>query len=180
MRSLVLAFAGQIGSGKSSVSRAVAKELRCRYVSFGDYVREVARLRGLGSERVTLQDLGASLIQDRGWDQFCLAVLAQADWSPGEPLVIDGIRHSEAVYTLQRLIAPSSLVLVYIDVDEAIQARRLESRGTTHSRDLHRIKAHPTERQVAALAEIADLIVDGGKTLEQLAREITDWAELTT
>ncbi len=177
MKSLVLAFAGRIGSGKSSISRAVAKELRCPYVSFGAYVREVAGLRGLGSERVTLQDLGASLIQDLGWDQFCLVVLAQADWNPGESLVIDGIRHSEAVYTLGRLVAPSSLVLVYIDVDETSQERHLESRGTTHSGDLHRIEAHPIERQVATLAEIADLVVNGEKTVEQLVREITDWAE---
>jgi dephospho-CoA kinase len=173
----VLAFAGRIGSGKSSISRAIAAKLHWPCVSFGDYVREFSRLHGLGNDRITLQDIGASLIQDLGWDQFCLVVLAQADWDPGESLIIDGIRHSEAVYTLRRLVAPSSLVLVYIDVDEAIQERRLENRGTKHSGDLRRIEAHPTERQVATLAEIADLIVDGGKTLEQLVREITDWAE---
>ena len=44
---LVLAFAGRIASGKSTFSMGLAQVLGWPRVSFGDYVRQVARHSGL-------------------------------------------------------------------------------------------------------------------------------------
>ena len=79
---LVLAFAGSIASGKSTLSAGVAQQLGWRYASFGDYVRLVAREQGLDGSRAVLQEVGARLI-DQGWKHFCWAVLGQVDWEPG-------------------------------------------------------------------------------------------------
>jgi dephospho-CoA kinase len=127
VKSLVLAFSGSIGSGKSTLSLSVAKALNWPYVSFGNHVRTVALLRGLGESREVLQEVGESLIQE-GWEQFCKSVLAQTTWEPGEPLVVDGIRHVEAVETLQLLIVPSELLLIHITLNEPTRKARLYKR----------------------------------------------------
>jgi len=104
---LILAFSGGIGSGKSTLSSGVAEALEWPRVSFGRYVRAVALDRGLDAEsREVLQEVGESLIT-AGWVPFCRAVLTQADWRPERSLVVDGIRHVEALQTLRALAAPS-------------------------------------------------------------------------
>lgn len=141
----VLAFAGAIGSGKSTVSAAVASELGWPRASFGDYVRAEARRRGLdASSRDVLQALGETLISE-GWDTFCAGVLRQADWRPGTPLVIDGIRHIEAIDTLAKLTAPSSIRLVYLEASEEERRRRLYARGLGNDAERLRLEAYSTE-----------------------------------
>src|SRR5574341_206680 len=101
-------------------------------VSFGDHVRAEARRLGLDdSAREVLQAVGEALI-GAGWERFCRSVLAQADWTPGRPLVIDGVRHVQAVETLRPLVAPAALRLVYLEVPESVRERRLRNRGTRH------------------------------------------------
>jgi dephospho-CoA kinase len=173
--SIVLGFAGKIASGKSAVSRKVADALGWPYVSFGNYVRTIARQRGLDESRRTLQNIGASLVSDN-FEQFCWSVLGQADWNPGQPLVIDGVRHIEIVETLRRIISPSTLRIIYIEVDEDVRETRLSEEGIWDSEQLRRIETHSTEVQVqSVLPETADLIVDGNKSVDILVDGILAW-----
>src|SRR5207237_1082407 len=87
MKPLVMALSGRIGSGKTTVSTEVARRLGWVRTSFGDYVRSLARSRGLDDSRETLQPLGASVLNE-GVEPFCRAVLAQAGWTSGTPVVI--------------------------------------------------------------------------------------------
>ena len=96
---LVVAFSGKVGSGKSSVSAAVAQKLGWARVGFGDYVRKVALTQHLEATRQTLQDLGQHLL-DTDARAFCEAVLAQAPIS-SSPLVIDGVRHEHVLQLLK-------------------------------------------------------------------------------
>ena len=175
MNSVVLAFAGSIASGKSTISTAVATSLGWSRVSFGEYVRSEARLRGLGESRAVLQNLGVSLI-DEGCEQFCRAVLAQTGWRLGQSLVVDGLRHVEALQELKRLVAPAKLLLIFIETSEAVRRNRVTERKGADCKELLRIESHSTERQVqAALPQIADITVDGNRPIEDLAQEITGW-----
>jgi len=44
---MIIAIAGPIGVGKSTVARALAERLRYRYISGGEVFREIARERGI-------------------------------------------------------------------------------------------------------------------------------------
>ncbi len=172
MRPVVLAFAGSIASGKSTLSVSVATALGWPRVSFGDHVREVARNSGLDCSREVLQDVGASLI-DKGWEDFCRTVLRQVNWSPGQPLIVDGIRHVEAIDVLRQLVAPSTLLLVLVVLNEPTREARLRERGMTDHGKFHQIEAHSTEAQVkTVLPRMADITVDGARPVEDLVREI--------
>ena len=60
--SQVIAIAGGIGSGKSTIARALADYFKCPIASFGDYVRGVAELRGREANRRELQEIGEQLL----------------------------------------------------------------------------------------------------------------------
>jgi dephospho-CoA kinase len=175
MKALVVEFAGAIGSGKTTLSRAVSQAQGWPFVSFGDYVREVARTQGYDESRKALQEVGASLIED-GWHRFCQAVLAQARWSPGESLVIDGVRHVEVLHSLRTLVAPSDLRLVFIDIDEPTREARLRAEGLIDREQLSRIESHSTETQVRiSLPTLADLTVLGSRPEREILDIVLSW-----
>jgi len=73
----VVAIAGRIASGKTTVAQELSVRVGCPYASFGAYVRVVAHRRGLNSDRPALQQLGEQLIAE-GWTQFVEGVVASA------------------------------------------------------------------------------------------------------
>ncbi|MFH7026652.1 MAG: AAA family ATPase [Heteroscytonema crispum UTEX LB 1556] len=177
MKPVVLGFAGSIASGKSTLSIEVALSLKWQRVSFGDYVRTVAQRQGLGESREVLQIVGASVV-NQGIEQFCSSVLAQVNWKPGQPLVVDGIRHAEVVSTLHRLVTPSKLLLVFVAVNESIREARLIEKGLTYCEDLQHIETHSTEVQVqTVLSKMADFTVDSTRKIEELVKEIVTWVQ---
>jgi len=175
MKSIILAFSGQIGSGKSTISCLVADELGWKHTSFGDYVRTVARDRNLELSREILQDLGSRLINE-GWEHFCKAVLEQAQFKAGEYLVVDGVRHTEALNTIRDMTYPSIVFLIYIQLEPSKRQKRLEIKGLTDKGVIRRIEEHSTEKQVQTiLPQVADLIVDGSKPRLQIVNDIVTW-----
>ncbi len=176
MNSRVLGFAGGIKSGKSTVSEAVAAALGAHRVSFGNYVRKVARERGVESVRENLQAIGESLVH-KDVRQFCAAVLAEVPWRNRGALVIDGIRHLSALEAVTDLVAPSEVRLVYVSLDEAVRERRYRG-SAPDQRALADLDRHSTELDVkSALRERADLVVDGERPLEEMVTEITSWMD---
>ncbi len=179
MKGPVIAFSGRISSGKTTLSQRLAEHLRWPRVSFGDFVRDEARRLGLDNSRSTLQQLGESLAS-KGWLLFCRAVVAQVAWSPGEALVVDGIRHVEALNTLRGLAQPAPVYLIYLELDEHTQAARL-ALGSGGSHKLRSVEAHSTEEQVAfRLKAAADLILDASRDSGQLLDATLGWIESKT
>ena len=174
MKQTVIAFSGAIASGKSTLSEAVALSLGCQRVSFGAYIRYVARTRGLGDSREMLQAIGEELV-GRDPEALCRNVLAQVSWLPGEQLVVDGVRHISVVDALERLVSPGHLRLVHLVTPPAKRASRLDARQERG--DLTRYDAHTTEHDVHnGLAERADLVVDGARAIESAIEQVTQWA----
>lgn len=180
MKPIVLGFAGSIASGKSTLSIEIASSLEWQRVSFGDYVRTVARNQGLDASREVLQAIGVFLIS-QGIEQFCKAVLEQVNWQPKQPIVVDGIRHAEIIPILRQIVAPLDFYLVFIEVSESTRKARLLERGLRDRQQWQQIEAHSTEAQVqTVLQEIADLTVDSNQKIEDLVLEIVMWVQKIT
>ena len=172
MNGIILGFSGSMASGKTSLSKEIANYFNWPRVSFGDFVRSVARNDGLDdSSREILQEVGESLIKENVV-KFCEDVIKQIDWSPGQSLVIDGIRHEEVLKTLKKLVVPSKLFLVFIKINENTQNSRLKER----SEEYEKFKDHSTEKDVETiLPKAADLIVDGTDAIDALILEVISW-----
>jgi dephospho-CoA kinase len=175
--SAVLGFAAPIGAGKSIVSTRVASRLAAPRVSFGGYLRRLARERGLDITRENLQDLGNQLVSTdaRG---FCDVVLEEHPWQEGRPLIIDGIRHIEILEALKEILAPAEVYLIYIKLDRETQAKRLARDELRHVKPLEELEQHPTEIQVRSkLPDSASLVLDGTQDPEELARKVVKFLE---
>jgi dephospho-CoA kinase len=170
----VVAFAGQMASGKTSLSTAVAAQLGWPRVSFGQYVRDQAARRGLEQGREALQELGASLIREQGWEALCRSVLEQApEWRPGANVVVDGVRHVDAVTTLRRLVHPSTLLLVCLVAKPGVTAERMRQRGVADSAQREVLLSHSTEIEVTSgVAGMADVVLDAAQPQQVLLRTV--------
>lgn len=172
MSGRLVLFAGPICSGKSTISKAFAQKLGWRWTSFADYLRHIAAAERLPMSRSSLQDLGQQLI-DRGWLPFCRSVLDFAQWTPGLPLIVDGIRHPEAVHALESLTTPSPVTLIYVDTPLLTRKERFAAREPEDS--FEAADSHPVERDAGArLRQLANHVVEGSSpvanTVDQLVR----------
>jgi cytidylate kinase len=178
---MVLAFSGKIGSGKSSVSAAVAHVLQLPLVSFGGYVRQQAQLLALEPTRKQLQDLGESLLQADA-QSFCAAVLAQAP-SQAAGLVVDGIRHESVLQILRQLVLPQQLLHIHLTLEEEVRTERVtqRQRETIDEEEQRRIISHPTEVQVVdILPSLADIIIDSVDELDNTVSQVIKQVKLNT
>ena len=174
MDTIVIALAGPIGSGKSTLSFSIAAALGLHRASFGDYVRSVARQKGSTEDRETLQFLGFELMK-KGWRPFCEAVLSQAGWKKGEGVVVDGIRHSGVIEVLRQITAPSKFILIFVSIGERERQIRLVQKGIRDEEDRVKIESHPTEVQVKSLESMADHILDGTKLPRELVNQVIEY-----
>ena len=104
--SMLVCFSGQISSGKSSVSNAVARALGWRRAGFRDYLRaEIKHMGGDPTSRRALQNLGQQRVES-GPEGSCRAVLSSGGLTPGDDFVIDGLRHLKLLQILAGLALP--------------------------------------------------------------------------
>lgn len=176
MAPIILAFSGRIGSGKTSVSKRIARDLDYRYASFSSYLHKLARSGGLATpSRRDLQRIAEAEIE-KGWEQFCLGLLRDASWQSGESIVLDGVRHILAVQTLKRIGGTDRFALVWIEIPDGDLAGRLQKKGIASLDELRMIERHPAEGDVErGLKETADLIVDGSRSLDEIASSVERW-----
>jgi dephospho-CoA kinase len=176
---LVLALSGRTKAGKSTVAGALAGTLGWPSASFGDYVREEARLRNEPAEREKLQQLGAELIVALGWRQFSRRALAHARLDGDSvPCILEGIRHLEALTTLRELFAPAPVYLIYLDISDHQRNRRLAAEGVSVGRAAA-WERHSTERDTqGVLAAYADLVVPATEQPKSCVSTILNWLTL--
>lgn len=172
----IIAFAGQRGSGKTTVSEGVAKVLNWQRASFGEYLRAAAKRQGVADATENLQELGASLAKDP--DRFCDAVLTFSKWEAGEPLIVEGIRHESILESLRRKVAPLEVRLVYLDLSEAERVKRLSRREPSTELRIHLVENHSTEIEVkSVLADAADFRVSTEEGTELAVSRIVEWIQ---
>ncbi|MDE2827462.1 MAG: hypothetical protein OXL40_09170 [Bacteroidota bacterium] len=164
---MLLCFSGRIGSGKSSVSSAVADSLGWRRVGFGDFLRADLESRGGDpNSRRQLQDLGQFRV-DHDPVNFCMDVLTFGGFEPNEHIVIDGIRHAVMFEQLARLVAPVEVRLIFLNADELSRLARL--RGRMDNESLLDAEQHPVEAELTGtICTQADVAIDATRPLHEV------------
>jgi cytidylate kinase len=180
---VVVAFSGPIGAGKSTISKRVADSLNWPRVSFGEYIKKVARENGEDPEdRAVLQRLGQALVL-ADVDGLVEEVLSQCQWKDanGEGnLVVDGLRHAEVRHALVQRIRPNILKHVFVTIDEDTRQQRVRDEDHIEPRILMRYDQDITEAQIPRiLREYRDIDVNGRLPTQIAAREVVAKLNLT-
>lgn len=177
--SLLVCLAGQIGAGKSSVRRALARELGWNHASFGDYLRVKLELSGGDpTSREALQELGKAEIESDSFG-FCQRVLASGGFRKGESFLIDGVRHVDVLRILRELARPSTTKLLFLGATDDLRRARVASRADYA--DFARAEEHPVEAEVRdSVRNHADVVVDASPMIEFVTADcltrIRTWA----
>lgn len=167
---ILVCFSGQIGSGKTSVSAAVAAALGWGRTGFGDYLRaEIARTSGDPEAREVLQDLGQRLVETDP-EAFCRSVLIAGNFKPGDNFLIDGVRHVDIFRILKRLGAPSIARLLFLDVANSHRLARVRDR--VDGDDFVRAETHRVESELRnELPALADRVVDATQPFDEVVSD---------
>jgi len=173
-----VAISGPIGSGKTTITRLLAEWLGWPSAAYGDIVRDVAAARGLPCDRGHLQETGAELIAG-GWDQFTKLVLDRVRWAPGQPVIIDGVRHLGAIASLRRLTAPLLLLVAYLEIPPRAGLSRAHQRDEIPPGLAGPCVSHPVERELPAVRAIASIVLPSTVTVpaeiaERIIRHLAD------
>jgi dephospho-CoA kinase len=162
----IICLSGDIASGKTTVAQALAERFPSVAVrSFGEVVRQQARRQGKSLGRATLQAVGLSLVQ-AGWPAFVDALLEDVPQS-FDVLIVDGIRHVEAVDELRRRHVSGRFLTVYLTVAPATQEQRLRERGESLSS-----RGHIVESSLPEVEASADVVIDSMLPLAEIEDRI--------
>jgi adenylate kinase family enzyme len=173
---VVIAFAGPIGSGKTTISKALAKKIHSKHAGFGDYFRTMASRLGLDpSDRLQLQRLGEEQVR-LSPDNVCRELLSSNDWRPSDAsIVVDGVRHLEVLEALKGVVAPLPVFLVYVQRDK-VRSTQLSNKVGKNNMEL--FEAHSTELQSNILRSSADIIVsaedDPARVVNRVVRQLEE------
>jgi len=152
---VVIALAGPISSGKSSVAALIGEEISAPVVSFGSLIRGS---QPEGATRERLQDAGTQMLNRLGPAGLLDAALQACGTSTTDiPVVWEGVRHRSVLEALVDLYVPNRVALFMLASPEQERRRRAIAEAGSERR-LARWEKHETE-SLAELAPLAELAV---------------------
>ena len=170
-RHLVVCLAGAVGSGKTTVARALAADLDATIAGFGDFVRHIAAENNEPTDRNTLQRLGQSLVEADAIG-FTRRFTDWARFDATRSIIIEGVRHASAYDAIRDFAQTIGAVPFLIFLNTSSNVRAVRRFGGDLSA-LIRVDLHAAERQtVDVLERRADLTVDGAKPLDEVVGAI--------
>jgi dephospho-CoA kinase len=158
----LICLAGGIASGKTTLAAGLQAALPGSVrLAFGDVVRRRAQAVHPEPTREELQETGLQLIHE-GWPAFVGELLSDLGGDPSV-LIVEGIRHPEAVGALHEQLPERRVLLVYVEVSDRQRNERLAQRAESELTLMHEV-----ESEVALLRAMADLAVETDQPIEGL------------
>ena len=140
------------------MSRRLSEQFDAVNVSFGEYVRILARGLGEDLSRERLQALGNQLILENNIDSFVTNVLSfYLQSGEKREAVIEGVRHRSIWNAISNLTAKSALI--YIDIEDEVRLKRVINRDGLTADDVELSFNNEMEINAKCLREDASLIL---------------------
>ena len=155
--SKIIGIAGQIGSGKTTLSKELSNSSGFPFISIGSFVYNEALKLGYSTDRQSLQKLGTTLINKLGYKTFALSVLQEVDVNRSPIVIVDGLRHINVWKAFQSTSISSTLV--YLNVSENKRLERVKNRDYIDIQSIQNSMNHSMELTVQYLIPIADLVL---------------------
>lgn len=175
MKKIILGLAGEIASGKGTVSLYLQKNFKAKTYRFSTALRDVAKRMHLEESRQNLQKI-STLFRENFDDNILSQVIAEDVRGDNQKLiVIDGVRRMADIKYLKKL---KGFFLVYIETEMEKRYQRLILRGE-NSDDLSKTfeqfqedHKREAELQIKDLKLKADFVLDNNGNKEALYEQV--------
>jgi dephospho-CoA kinase len=168
---VIIGIAGEIASGKDTVSRYYEKKYGASMYRFSDVLRDILKRLHLEENRKNLAAASLMLRETFGEDIFARSVAEEIENDRNTLIVIDGVRRSSDVKSIQGRLG---FTLLYINADpkqrhERMRARNQNADDTTKTfEEFLRDSELESETEIRRLGEDADFTIDNNGTLDEL------------
>ena len=159
---------GPIASGKSTIVHFCNSELGLKVVSFGSYVRSVAKDVGISDTRETLQGLGDHLFKSRGAAGLLQGALQHAGIKNTDSVVFDGVRHSEVLSEIRKNSKGSIAVFLHAGLAERFQRHNARSPYAISLEEFIAIDEHQVEAGISELKQQCELVIDATQSPSEI------------
>lgn len=175
MPRIILGISGEIASGKDTVGKYIAEKYKASSLRFSQPLRDMLDRLHLEQNRENMARLSLYLRKAFGEDIFSKVIVAEAEKSQSDLVVVDGIRRSPDIIHLEN---EEHFYFVYVETSSEARYKRLIKR---HQNTDDTIKTEvqfekdallETETQIFDLKERADFVIDNDGTLEELYAQV--------
>ncbi len=177
MQKIIIGVAGEIASGKDTVGKYIAEKYDALPLRFSQLLRDILDRMGLEQNRENMAKLSLHLRKGFGEDILSKGILAEADKSEKELVVIDGVRRLPDMIQLEM---NERFYFVYVEATPETRYERLTKRRQ-NADDESKTPAQfekdsllEAESQIRDLKDRADYVINNDGTLEELLKQVDD------
>lgn len=172
---IIIGVAGEMASGKDTVTRYIVEKYQGREFGFSDSLRDLLDRLHMPKDREHLTRISMALRQEFGQDVLAKIMDGDAKEAKERVVVIDGVRRPMDIETLGK---NPEFVLLYVEADFMIRYERIKGRGQNAddtTKTIEEFKADhllETEVTIPALRSDADYIINNDGTFEELIEQV--------
>ncbi len=174
----VIGIAGNIGSGKGTVTKYLVEKYGAETVVYTHILKDILDRLHLANERKNLAGLAEGLRNTFGGDILSRVLEQDIQQQEAELIVFDGIRKKAELDYFKNKI--DNFVFVFVDVPVEVSYERLIKRGEKtddNSKTFEEFKKdhqRPADKDVPELKQYADFVIDNSGELAETYQQIDE------
>jgi dephospho-CoA kinase len=175
MAKYIIGIAGEMASGKDTVTNYLVEQYGAVQYRFSDPLRSILGILHKEITRDNLTALSTHLRTAFGQDLLAHVIEREAEKNPNELVVIDGVRRISDIDLVQ---GKDNFFLVYVDADVHVRYKRLHKRGqneddaTLSFEEFLEDHGNETERFIPELKNVAQEVIFNEGSLAELHSEV--------
>jgi len=177
MNKLILGIAGEIASGKGTVTQYIINEHKANSYRFSDMLRDILKRLYTEHSRENMQKLSTAIRENYGEDIMAKVMMEDVKNDNHDIVIVEGIRRLADILYLKKL---SGYKLVYIEADMEKRYERIihrdenpDDKGKTF-KEFSQEHEQESELQIKDLKNYADFVLDNNGEFKDLYKQIDE------
>ncbi len=175
MQKLVFGIAGEMASGKGTITQYLIHEYKASSYRFSDMLRETLKRLYLPHTRENMQKLSMSIRENYGEDVMAKVMMEDVKNDAHNIVIVEGVRRIADIKYLKEL---PGFKLIYIEANMEKRYERIikrdenpDDKGKTFE-EFQEEHKRESELQIKNLKNYADVIIDNNGELKSLYNQV--------
>ncbi len=177
MTKVIIGVAGEVASGKDTVGKYIAEKYQAQALRFSQVLRDILDRMSMEQSQENMGKLSMHLRKAFGEDILSKGLAREAEKSPNELVVVDGVRRFPDIIQMQ---ASEQFYFIYVEASPEKRYERLTQRHNNSDDagktlvQFEKDALQESESQIRDLKEHADFVINNDGTLEELQKQVDD------